>query len=157
MQENKQMGLTWREVLERLERSSRPNFNQRQLTALRSQELLPPLERTMRPGSNRPIYVWREEAFEQVLLLYDLMEWTRRHELLYLPLWLAGYNVPFERVRQLFLTFISGQVQAFTQGEQDPDEALFQISTFIVTHLVPRWKYSPRADGLYCKNKTHQI
>ena len=148
MQESKQIELTSQEILERLERSGRPNFTQRQMTALRSKGLLPPLERTTRPGSNRPVYIWKEEVFEQVVLLYDLMEWERRHELLYLPLWLAGYDVPFDRVRQLFLTFINAQIQAFTQGEQDPDEALFQISTFIVTHLVPRWKFTPRPEEM---------
>lgn len=148
MQESKQMELTSQEVLARLERSGRPNFTQRQLTALRGKGLLPPLERTTRTGSNSPIYVWKEEVFQQVVLLYDLMEWERRHELLYLPLWLFGTDVPFERVRQLFFTFINAQVQAFTQGEKDPDEALFQISTFIVTHLVPRWKYTPRPEEM---------
>jgi len=148
MQESKQMALTSQEVLERLARSGRPNFTQRQLTALRSKGLLPPLERSSHAGSKRPVYVLKEEVFEQVVLLYDLMQWTSRHELLYLPLWLAGYDVPFDRVRQLFATFINAQVQGFTLGEQDPDEALFQISTFIATHLVPRWKFTPHPEEM---------
>ena len=65
------MEMTSQEVLERLGRSGRPNFIQRQLTALRGKGLLPPLERTTRAGSNRPVYVWKEEVFQQVVLLYD--------------------------------------------------------------------------------------
>ena len=83
-----------------------------------------------------------------MVLLYDVIEWVRRHGLLYLLLWLFGFDGPFERVRQLFLTFFNAQVQAFTRVEKDLDAALFQISTFIVTYLVPRWKYTPRPEEM---------
>lgn len=37
-----------------------------------------------------------------------MMEWERRHELLYLPLLLFGFDVPFERLRQLAITVLLG-------------------------------------------------
>ena len=37
-----------------------------------------------------------------------MMEWERRHELLYLPLLLFGFDVPFERLRQHAITVLLG-------------------------------------------------
>ena len=37
-----------------------------------------------------------------------MMECERRHELLYLPLLLFGFDVPFERLRQLAITVLLG-------------------------------------------------
>lgn len=48
-------------------------FTQRQLTELRSEGWLPPLQRRSRPGSNKPVYLWDESVVEQAKFLYDLL------------------------------------------------------------------------------------
>ena len=143
-------GITQDEVLDALKRSGRPNFNKRLLTHFsnRAIGLLPELRRTSRPGSNKPVYVWNEDVIEQIVELYDLAKrGCRDYRTRLLYLWLRGYQVPFQRVQQTILQFIEIQIQDLTQAEGDPEEALCQISTIVATRLLPKWKYSPRAEN----------
>ena len=143
-------GITQDEVLDALKRSGRPNFNKRLLTHFsnRAIGLLPELRRTSRSGSNKPVYVWNEDVIEQIIELYDLTErGYRDYHTRLLYLWLRGYEVPFQRVQQTIVQFIEIQIQDLTQGEEDPEEALCQISTIVATRLLPKWKYSPRPEN----------
>jgi len=146
--DNQQAGITQDEMLAILERSGRPNFTKRQLTQLRSEGLLPKLRRTAHAGSNKPIYIWEQDVIEQAAYLYDLAEWGNGHHWLFLALWLRGYEVPFVRVPQCWIRSIDAYLQDLTRAEQDPDDALWQISTTITEHMEPKWKFSPRPDEL---------
>lgn len=143
-------GITQDEVLDALKRLGRPHFNKRLLTHFSNEAigLLPKLRRTSRPGSNKPIYVWDEDVLEQIIELYDLTQRGCRdyYDRLF-SLWIRGYEVPFQRAQQTILQLIESQIQDFTQGEEDHEEALCQISTVVATRLLPKWKYSPQLES----------
>jgi hypothetical protein len=143
-------GITPDEVLDALKRLGRPHFNKRLLTHFSNEAigLLPKLRRTSRPGSNKPIYVWDENVLKQIIELYDLTQHGCRdyHDRLF-SLWIRGYEVPFQRAQQTILQFIESQIQDFTQGEEDHEETLYQISTVVATRLLPKWKYSPKPES----------
>ncbi len=143
-------GITQDEVLDALKRLGRPRFNKRLLTHFSNEAigLLPKLRRTSRPGSNKPIYVWDEDVLAQIIELYDLTQsGCRDYPDRLFSLWIRGYEVPFQRAQQTILQFIESQIQEFTQGEEDPEEALCQISTVVATRLLPKWKYSPQPEN----------
>ena len=142
-------GITKDEVLDALEQSGRRNFNKRLLTYFSSKKigLLPELRRTSRSGSNIPVFVWYENVMEQIIDLYDLVErGCRNYHTRLLYLWLRGYSVPFEPILRHWLQLIDTLLQNLTGGEQDPDEAMHQISSSLVTYVEPKWKFSPRPD-----------
>ncbi len=68
-----------------------------------------------------------------------------RHRL-FLALWLGGYDVPFEPILHHWLRSIDTLLHNLTGGEQDPDDALDQISSSLVQYVEPKWKFSPRPD-----------
>lgn len=118
------MKRTPKNVLRILERSGRHQLNERQLTKLRSEGLLPKLASGVKEGTNIPENVWTQpDIVKHVAILHDLLtEWYHRHEMLYLPLWLFGFEVSFDPLRALFLTRAERNLEAFTQGETDPEE-----------------------------------
>lgn len=133
-------------MLTLLKDSDRPNFTKRRLTELTSKGLLPKLMHTTHAGSNTPINIWKPEVIDQVMYLYDLIEQKVARHRLFLALWLGGYEVPFEPIRQHWLQPIETLLQNLTGGEQDPDEAVNEINVSLVTYSEPRWKFSPRPD-----------
>jgi hypothetical protein len=138
------MGITSNEVLHRLRQSGRCRFTERQLTDFRCKQLLPPLQRDKQPGSRKPMYLWDEGVVAQVAYLHDLLQWDRQHDRLYLPLWLAGHDIPLRAVRRIVLRFIERHLSRLTQGKTDPDDILDHVSTLIYERMLPRWKYSPK-------------
>ncbi|GHO89180.1 hypothetical protein [Dictyobacter formicarum] len=144
-------GITKDEVLDALIVSGRPNFNKRLLTHFSTEKigLLPPLRRTSRPGSNKPVYVWDEHVKQQIVDLYDLVErGCRNYQNRLLYLWMRGYMVPFEPIRQHWIQTIDTFLYNLTAGEQDPEDALWHISSILVQFIEPKWKFSPRPDNL---------
>jgi len=139
-------GITQENLLTILEQSGRPNFTKRRLTQLTSEGLLPKLKRTSLPSSNRPVYMWKPEVIEQATYLYDLIGRGTAHHQILLALWLSGYEVPFEPLLQRWLRPIGTLLHNLTGGEQDPDEAVDEISSSLVKYSEPRWKFSPRPD-----------
>ena len=144
--DNRQAGITQDELLTILEQSGRPNFTKRRLTHLTSEGLLPPLRRTSQAGSNKPVYVWEREVIEQATYLYDLIERGNARHRLFLALWLGGYDVPFEPILRRWIQPIDTLLHNLTDGEQDPEDALWQISSSLVQYVEPKWKFSPRPD-----------
>ncbi len=144
------MKRTPQNVLRILKRSGRHRLNERQLTKLRSERLLPKLEPGVKEGTNIPENVWTQpDIVKHAAILHDLLaEWSHRHELLYLPLWLLSFDVPFEPVRVLFLTRAERNLNEFTQGETDPDELGDMISS-VVYQLLKHWKHDPRPSNMF--------
>jgi len=144
------MKRTSKNVLRILKRSGHHRLNERQLTKLRNERLLPELEPGVKEGTNIPENVWTQpDIVKHVAILHDLLtEWSHRHELLYLPLWLFGFSVPFEPVRDLFLIRAERTLEGFTQGETDPDE-LGDLISSIVYQSLKHWKHDPRPDNLF--------
>src|SRR5258708_38669197 len=100
------MKRTPKNVLRILKRSGRHWLNERQLTKLRSERLLPKLEPGVKEGTNIPENVSTQpDIVKHAAILHDLLaQWSHRHELLYLPLCLLGFDVPIQPVRVRFLT-----------------------------------------------------
>src|SRR5260370_12013995 len=144
------MKRTPQNVLRILKRSGRHRLNERQLTKLRSERLLPKLEPGVKEGTNIPENVWTQpDIVKHAAILHDLLaEWSHRHELLYLPLWLLSFDVPFEPVRVLFLTRAERTLNEFTQGETDPDELGDMIGS-VVYQLRKHWKHDPRPSNMF--------
>ncbi len=144
------MKRTPKNVLRILKRSGRHRLNERQLTKLRSERLLPKLEPGVKEGTNIPENAWTQpDIVKHAAMLHDLLtEWSHRHELLYLPLWLLGFDVPFEPVRTLFLTRAERNLKELTQGETDPDELGDLISSFVYQSLKQR-KHDPRPGNIF--------
>ncbi len=136
---DQQAGITQDELLTILEQSGRPNFTKRRLTQLTSERLLPSLRRTSQAGSNKPVYVWEPEVVEQAKYLYDLFEQGNSRHRLFLALWLVGYNVPFEPILQRWIQPIDTLLHNLTGGEQDPDDALWHISSSLTQYVEPKW------------------
>jgi hypothetical protein len=143
---DQQAGITQDDLLTILEQSGRPNFTKRRLTQLTSEGLLPPLRRTAQAGSNKPVYVWEREVIEQAKYLYDLIERGNARHRLFLALWLGGYNVPFAPILRHWIHPIDTLLHNLTGGEQDPQDALDQISSSLVQYVEPKWRFSPRPD-----------
>jgi hypothetical protein len=55
-------------------------------------------------------------------------------------------NVPFEPILRWWLRSIDTLLHNMTGGEQDPEYALWQISSSLVQYVEPKWKFSPRPD-----------
>ena len=144
------MKRTPKNVLRILKRSGRHQLNERQLTKLRSERLLPKLEPSVKEGTNIPENAWTQpDIVKHAAMLHDLLtEWSHRHELLYLPLWLLGFDVPFEPVRALFLTRAERNLKELTQGETAPDELGDLISSFVYQSLKQR-KHDPRPGNIF--------
>ncbi len=141
-----QSGITQADLLTILEQSGRPNFTKRRLTQLTSKGLLPPLRRATRAGSNKPVYVWEREVIEQAMDLYDLIEQGIARRQLLLALWLGGYAVSFEPILQHWIRPIDILLHNLTGGEQEPEDALDQISSSLVQYVEPKWRFSSRPD-----------
>ncbi len=139
------MKRTQQNVLRILERSGRHRLTERQLTKLRSEKLLPKLKPGVKEGTNIPVNVWTQpNIVKHAAILHDLLaEWSHRHELLYLPLWILGFDVPFELVRELFLTRANHHLEVFTQGETDPDE-LGDVISSVAYQLLRHLRHDPR-------------
>jgi hypothetical protein len=58
------MEVTPKQLIEMLDQSGY-HYTERQLTDLRSKQLLPPLERRQRPGLRKPVYVWDDSVADQ--------------------------------------------------------------------------------------------
>jgi len=144
------MKRTPKNVLRILKRSGRHRLNERQLTKLRSERLLPKLEPGVKEGTNIPENVWTQpDIVKHAAIPHDLLaKWSHSHELLYLPLWLLGFDVPFEPVRALFLTRAERNLKEFTQGETDPDE-LGDLISSVVYQLLKHWKHDPRPGNMF--------
>jgi len=144
------MKRTPKNVLRILKRSGRYRLNERQLTKLRSERLLPKLVPGVKEGTNIPENAWTQpDIVKHAATLHDLLaEWSHRHELLYLPLWLLGFDVPFEPVRALFLSRAERNLKEFTQGDTDPDELGDMISS-VVYQLLKHWKHDPRPGNMF--------
>jgi hypothetical protein len=139
-------GITPAQLLAILEQSGRPNVTKRTLTQWRSEGLLPPLQRIALPGSKKPVYLWGQEAIEQAMCLYDVIERGTPHRQLLLALWLRGYSVPFEPLLQHWLQSINTLLQQVTPRAQDPDEAVDEMNALLLESSAPRLKFSPRPD-----------
>jgi hypothetical protein len=139
-------GIMQDELLTILEQSGRPNFTKRRLTQLTSKGLLPPLRRTTQAGSNKPAYVWERKVIEQATYLYDLIEQGNDRYQIFLALWLGGFEAPFEPILRRWLRSIDTLLHNLTGGAQDPEDALWQISSSLVQYVEPKWKFSPRPD-----------
>jgi hypothetical protein len=142
------MRITTKEVLSTLKQSGRNRLTERQLTDFRQKQLLPQLQRFNQPGSRKPLYLWDEDVVAQVAYLHDLLQWDRQHDRLYLPLWLAGYDIPLRAIHRLTVRFIEKHLSKLTQGRTDTEEILDQVSTLVYESLLPRWKYSPKKNEL---------
>ncbi len=139
-------GITQDELLMLLAHSGRPDFTKRRLTQFTSKELLPPLRRIPRIGSNWPVYVWEQGVIEQAMDLYDVIELGNgQYHRLLLALWLRGYDVPFAPLLQRWIRIIEAFLHSLTQGEHDPDAILDHISSIMVD-IEPKWKFSPQPD-----------
>jgi hypothetical protein len=134
---DQQAGITQDDLLTILEQSGRPNFTKRRLTQLTSEGILPSLRRTSQAGSNKPVYVWEREVIEQAKYLYDLIEQGHERRQLRIALWLGGYDVPFESILRDWIQPIDILLHNLTGGEQDPEDALWQISLSLVQHMEP--------------------
>jgi hypothetical protein len=130
------MGFTQKEVLAALEESGRNNWNLRQMTKLTSEGLLPKLTRTTQPGTNKPLYVWDETDLDQIVTVYDLLEYYGgSHETVSLVIWLEGYGFSLNLLRRTFLRPVDGYLQRLTQGETDPDEISIAVSSIALMFL----------------------
>lgn len=138
------MSITSKEVLNHLQQPGRHRFTERQLTDFRHKQLLPTLQRDKQPGSRKPLYLWDESVIAQAAYLHDLLQWDRQHDRLYLPLWLAGYDISLRAVQRIVLRFIERHLSRLTQGKTDVEDILDEVSTLIYERMLPRWKYSPR-------------
>jgi hypothetical protein len=139
-----QAGITQDELLAILEQAARPHFTKRRLTQLTSERLIPPLRRISRAGSNSPVYVWEQVVIEQAKYLYDLVEQGYARHQRFLALWLGEYDVAFEPILQHWIQPVDTLLHNLTDGEQDPDEALFHISSIFAQYIEPKWRFSPR-------------
>jgi hypothetical protein len=145
---DQQAGITQNELLTVLEQAGRPNFTKRRLTQLTSEGFLPKLRRTSQVGSNKPVYIWKRAVIEQAKYLYDLIERGEARDRIFLALWLGGYDVPFASILRHWTQPIDDLLYNLTCGVQDPDDALWEISASLVNFAEPKWKFSPRPDGV---------
>ena len=129
------MGVTSKEVIERLKQSGRHRFTERQLTDFRCRQLLPALQRFKQPGSRKPLYLWDEGVIAQAAYLHDLLQWDRQYDRLYIPLWLEEYDISLRAVRRLTLRFIDRHLTQLTKGKTDAEEILDHVSTLIYKDL----------------------
>jgi hypothetical protein len=137
------MGFIQKEVLSALEETGRDNWTSRQMTRLTSEGLLPKLIRTTQPGTNKPLYVWEETDLDQIVTIYDLLEYYGgSHEAVSLVLWLEGYGISLDLLRRTFLRPIENYLQRLTQGETDPDEIAFSVSS-IALMLLNKLQFTP--------------
>jgi len=142
------MGFIQKEVLSALEESGRDNWTSRQMTKLTSEGLLPKLIRTTQPGTNKPLYVWEETDLDQIVTIYDLLEYYGgSHEAVSLVLWLEGYGISLDLLRRTFLRPIENYLQRLTQRETDPDEIAFSVSS-IALMLLNKLQFTPGLDAI---------
>lgn len=142
-QERTTMQYTQEETLALLKASKRKGWTLRQVTALRTEGYLPPLHRQTQPGTNRPRYVWNEEDLTQVCDVYDYWElYHGDRATLTLALWLQGYRVLLEPLREMYCRLIGKYLERLTHGETDPEDALFEASHAALA-IVRKFKYTP--------------
>ncbi|GHO64381.1 hypothetical protein KSC_032730 [Ktedonobacter sp. SOSP1-52] len=141
-----QTEITEERLLSILEQSGRPNFTKRRITQLISEKMLPSPRRISHPGSKSPVYVWGPESIEHAMFLYDVIERGNGRHRRFLALWLGSYEVPFEPLLHHWLHAIDTTLQSFTGGAQDPEDALWHLSTVLKQYVEPKWRFSPRPD-----------
>lgn len=154
-QEEESIYLTQAKTLAALKESGRTGWTPRQTRDLRDEGYLPVLQRHTRPGTNWPIYVWDEKDLEQVVDAYDCWEHCAGDRTtLTLMLWLQGYKVPLERLRQFYEHTVEEYLQRLTDGETDPDNILTEIiSKKIMPHFFRKLKHTPSLATQRRRNK----
>src|SRR6266566_2765123 len=135
--------MTQDDFLEGLSRTWGISSSPGQLNELRNKGWLPELQRRSRPGTKSPVYVWDEQAVEQVLYLFDLLQVSHADHWIELALWLRGYQVDFAPIRQRWLDSIDAYLQAFTQGESDDPLDNINDLVYEPKGLKSKWEHTP--------------
>lgn len=150
----KTMHLTQEETFTELQGSGRKSWTLRQMTALREEGYLPPLQRRTRPGTNKPLFVWSEKDIEQVVEVYDCWEHCAGDRVtLTLMLWLLGYEVPLDRLRHFYERTVEEYLQRLTHGKTDMDDILDEVSRVMIP-FVRKLRYTP---GLAAQRKKNDV
>ncbi len=137
------MEFTQQQVLAILEKSGRNSWNLRQMTALRKEGFLPPLVRKTQLGTKKPLYVWNETDIDQIVEVYDWWDYCNGDRVtLTLILWLQGYDITLDPLRNFYIKTIKIYFQKLTHGEADPDEIL-QVVSEIVFLYMRKMRYTP--------------
>lgn len=133
------MYLTQEETLTELEKSGRKGWTPRQMTALRGEGFLPTL--TRQPGTTRN--VWSEKDLEQVVAVYDCWEECASNRVtLTLMLWLQGYKISLDRLREFYERTSNEYLQRLTHGETEQEAILDEISRTMLA-FFGKLKYMP--------------
>lgn len=130
---------TQEEMLVALEESRRTGWTLRQMTALRGEGFLPPL--TRQPGTTRN--VWSKKDLDQLVAVYDCWEECAGNRVaLTLLLWLQGYKVPLDRLREFYERTSNEYLQRLTHGETEQEAILDEISGTMLA-FFEKLKYMP--------------
>lgn len=79
--------------------------------------LLPPLQQQGMGRGKGKIYYWLQRTIiQQAGTVLELLKWRGRADLVPLQLWLLGFDIPIDRIRETLLTVLQNSIQAWTQG-----------------------------------------
>ncbi len=138
------MECTQQEFLDALKESGREGWTLRLMTSLREEGFLPPLKRRTQPGTNKPHYVWEEDDFDQIVEVYDWWDYYEgNREPLARVLWLQGYAVPLDQLRDPYLPVIEMLQQQLTHGQTELDDILDAVSKAVV-RWSRKFRFSPK-------------
>jgi hypothetical protein len=114
--------------------------------------LLPPLSQRGRGRGQGKLYFWSQRHIVRwAFTVYDLLEWHGRTDILPLPLWVLGYDVPAEVARAVLLNLLDMRARAFAGdvASDEVDELGDRLSELAVRSAwrsvehkgkqVPRW------------------
>lgn len=138
------MDYTQKEVLDALKESGRTGWRPRLMTSLREEGFLPLLKRRPQPGSNAARYAWDDDDLAQIADAYDWWEYYGgNREAMARALWLDGYDISLNLLRDPYLKAVDILQQKLTHGQTDLDDILDEISQSLVK-WNQRFRYSPK-------------
>jgi hypothetical protein len=111
--------------LGRLDRAA----TKRKLTDWTARGLLPPLEHRGLGKGKGSVYYWRQpDILNQAVAVHDLIEYYRFAESLYVPLWVMGFEVPIEKVREKLMRDIDESMEELrVRGSVEPQALKYTL------------------------------
>jgi len=123
------------ELVSRLQDAGVKDMTWMRLKRWRKAGLVPDPEQQRVPGQRGSTSVYPEEAFEQALLVAQLLERHRDLDKVGFLLYLGGYPVDVDALRRIFLgglDSISREITRAADGATDPDEIAARMAHTIV-------------------------
>jgi hypothetical protein len=136
MSEEKVGSLTQDELIAELHRRGYDDVTERQIADWRRKELLPPFDvigggRGRRRGRERSSWTDGKLVFNQTLWVRELLQIYGSVESVHLPLWVLGYPVPLERVREVLGEPLNDIVAGITEAIGNKSRASGEIEDLI--------------------------